>query len=113
MKLIEKVITEFSVAQLKFFFRNEIKTFKSDEENYDYLFAEKEDKDFQNITKIGEADLSDSDDLIIISTKVLKLLTSKSGKKSNLKLPKKSLKKRIKMLQFLFFMTMQEVFDLV
>ncbi len=75
---ISTLIENFSVSILKDFFRERINSFKPDEENYEYLFGENEyiNESYKDIVKIGEADLTNSDDLIVITAKTLVQLTN-------------------------------------
>jgi hypothetical protein len=100
MDTLNNLITNFSVDTLKLFFRQKISSFKSDEENYEYLF---EDNDYEDITKIGEADLKNSDDLLIISAKTLAPLTNKTGKKRQFEIAKKILSEENKDAAFFIF----------
>ena len=83
MNILDNLITGFSVERLVQFFRQKISSFKPDEENYETLFLDNENiiGDYKDILKIGEADLKNSEDLIIIAARTLKKLTDKTGKK--------------------------------
>ena len=88
MNILDNLITEFSIETLKQFFRQKISTFKYDEENYDYLF---EDDNYEDITKIGEAVLKNSDELLVCTAKTLAPLSDRSGKKRQFDIAKKIL----------------------
>ena len=47
---------------------------------------------YEDIVKIGEADLTNSDDLLVITAKTLTPLTNRTGKKRQFDLTKKILK---------------------
>jgi len=100
---IKTLIENFSVTNLKDFFREEITTFKPDEENYEYLFDEQITDNYKDITKIGEADLSNSDDILILSAKTITQLTSRTGKKRQYEIAKKILKEENKDAAFFVF----------
>lgn len=60
MNIIDNLIIEFSVEQLRQFFRKKISNFKPKDENYDFLFEDKKEisDNFTDITNIGEAVLA-------------------------------------------------------
>lgn len=88
---IKSLIKNFSIDTLKDFFREKIYTFSIEEENYEYLFEDKLDilNNYEDILKIGEANLENSDEIIVIAAKTLAPLTNKTGKKDNMKLQRK------------------------
>lgn len=88
---INTLIENFAVNALKDFFRERINTFKLDDENYEYLFDENEyiNENYIDIVKIGEADLTNTDDILVFTAKTLTQLTNRTGKKDSLKLQRK------------------------
>ncbi len=102
---ISTLIENFSVNALKDFFRERINSFKPDEENYDYLFDENDyiNENYEDITKIGEADLTNTDDLLIFTAKTLTPLTDRTGKKGQFEIAKKILKEENKDAAFFIF----------
>lgn len=80
---INNLIGNFSIELLQQFFRENIRTFKAVEENYEYLFEDNEDisEKYFDIYKRGEANLSNSNDLSIITATTSAPLTNKTGKK--------------------------------
>ena len=105
MATLNNLITGFSVDKLKQFFRQKISTFKPDEGNYEYLFEDNETitDNYEDIIKIGEADLTNSDDLIAITAKTLAPLTNRTGKKRQFEIAKKILKEENKDAAFFIF----------
>ena len=105
MDTLDNLITGFSVDKLKQFFRQKINTFKPDEEDYEYLFEDNENisDNYEDIVKIGEADLINSDDLLVITAKTLAPLTNKTGKKRQFEIAKKILKEENKDAAFFIF----------
>jgi len=103
--MLDNLIADFSVDNLKQFFRQRISSFKPDEEDYEYLFEDKEDitDNYKNIVKIGKADLTNSDDLLVITTKTLAPLTDKTGKKKQFEIARKILKEENKDAAFFIF----------
>ena len=95
---INKLIENFSVETLVEFVRQKIRTFKQDEENYEYLFDDKDyiNENYQDIVKIGEAVLNDSEDILILTAKTLSYLTNRTGKKRQYEIAKKILKEENK-----------------
>lgn len=94
MSNINNLITDFSVEQLRQFFRGKIAKFKPIEESYDFLFEDKEEilDNFTEIIKIGEAELNNNDDLLVITAKTNKKLTNRTGKKRQYEIAKNILK---------------------
>ena len=99
------LITNFSVENLKQFFRQKISTFKPAQEDYGYLFEDNKDitVHYKDIIKIGEADLLKSDDLLVITAKTLAPLTNRTGKKRQFNIAKKILKQENKDAAFFIF----------
>ncbi|MCD6355028.1 MAG: transposase [Prolixibacteraceae bacterium] len=102
---INDLIENFSVNALKDFFRERISSFKPDEEYYEYLFNENDyiNENYKDIVKIGEADLSNSDDLLVLTAKTLVPLTNRTGKKRQYEIAKKILKEEDKDAAFFIF----------
>jgi adenine-specific DNA-methyltransferase len=102
---ISTLIEKFSVNALKDFFRERIDTFKPDVENYEYLFDENENitDNYYDIVKIGEADLTNTDDILVFTAKTLTQLTGRTGKKGQYEIAKKILKEEDKDAAFFIF----------
>ena len=105
MDTLNSLIASFTVDKLTQFFRQKISTFKPDEENYEYLFEDNENitDNYEDIAKIGEADLTNSDDLLVICAKTLAQLTDRTGKKGQFEIAKKILKEENKDAAFFIF----------
>ncbi len=105
MDTLNNLIRSFSIDKLKHFFRQKIRTFKLDEKNYKYLFEDNESiiDNYKDIIKIGEADLVNSEDLLIITAKTSTQLTNKTGKKRQFEIAKKILKEENKDAEFFIF----------
>ena len=105
MDSLNNLITDFSIDKLEQFFRQKISTFKPDEENYEYLFEDNENiiENYEDIEKIGEADINNSDDLIIITAKTIAQLTNRTGKKRQFEIAKRILKEENKDAAFFVF----------
>ena len=103
--ILNYLITDFSVDKLEQFFRQRINSFKTDEEDYAYLFEDNENiaDNYKSIVKIGKADLLNSDDLLVITAKTLAKLTNKTGKKRQFEIAKKILKEENKDAAFFIF----------
>jgi len=102
---LNNLITDFTVDKLNQFFRQKINTFKPDKEDYEYLFEDNENitNNYKEIVKIGEADLTNSDDLVIITAKTITPLTNRTGKKKQFEIAKKILKEENKDASFFIF----------
>ena len=94
MASIDILIEEFSVQRLTQFMIQKISSFKPDEENYNYLFEDKAyiADNFEDILKVGEAELNDSEDLIFITAKSVNSLTQGSVKRKQCEIAKKILR---------------------
>ncbi len=105
MDTLNNLIANFSADTLKQFFRQKISTFKPEEEDYEYLFEDNENiiDNYEDIVKIGEADLINSDDLLVITAKTLAPLTNRTGKKRQFEIAKKILKEENKDAAFFIF----------
>ena len=105
MDTLNNLIADFSVDRLQQFFRQKISTFKPEEEDYEYLFEDNHNiiDNYENIVKIGEAYLTNSDDLLVITAKTLSPLTNKTGKKRQFEIAKKILKEENKDAAFFIF----------
>ncbi|GAB6161044.1 hypothetical protein JCM12298_02030 [Desulfothermus naphthae] len=102
---IKSLIENFSIDTLKDFFREKIYTFSIEEENYEYLFENNFNilNNYEDILKIGEANLENSDEIIVIAAKTLAPLTNKTGKKRQYEIAKKILKYENKDASFFIF----------
>jgi len=102
---ITNIIESFSVEALTAFLRNKIHSFKPETDEFDYLFEENEEilNNYSEIQKIGEAEFSDSEDILIITAKTENELTSRSGKKKQYEIAKKILKEEVKDSAFFIF----------
>ena len=102
---IKTLVENFSVTNLKDFFRAEITTFKPDDDNYEYLFNENSDitNNYKDIVKIGEANLINSDDIFVITANTLTPLSDRIGKKRQYEIAKKILKEENKDAAFFIF----------
>ena len=105
MDTLNHLIDNFTIDTLKQLFRQKISSFKPDDEDYEYLFEDNENitDNYSNIVKIGEADLSNSDDLLILTAKTSEPLTKRTGKKRQYEIAKKVLKEENKDAAFFIF----------
>jgi len=100
---LKTLIENFSVTNLKDVFREKIAAFKPYDENYEYLFDEQITDNYEDIKKIGEADLTNTDDILIITAKTLNQLTTRTEKKRQYEIAKKILKEEDKDAAFFIF----------
>lgn len=105
MDTLNHLIENFSIDLLKQLFRQKISSFKAEDEDYAYLFDDNETitESYSEIVKIGEADLSNSDDLLVITAKTSEALSKRSGKKRQYDIAKKILKEENKDAAFFIF----------
>jgi hypothetical protein len=108
--MIQNLINEFSVDNLKYYFRHNIRTFKKDEKDYSHLFNREITEQYENIHKIGEAKLNNIEDLIIIVAKTRAHLTDRSSKKRQFEIAKKILKNENRDASFFVFYDESENF---
>jgi len=109
--IIDQLISAFSIETLEHFFREKLRSFRPESEDFFYLFEDKDEiiEDYEDIIKLGEANLDNSDDLLVITAKSLLPLTSKTGKKKQFEIAKKILKEENKDAAFFIFMMMAEI----
>lgn len=91
MSHIESLIKSFSVSSLQTFFRQNISSFKADNDDFDYLFKDEIFDKYESITKIGEATI-ENDEVVFIASKTNDPLTERSGKKKQYEIAKTILK---------------------
>ncbi len=105
MEYLENLVTHFSSENLSLFLRSKIPQFVPQEEDYSYLFEDKSEilENYKNIYKLGEAELDNSEELIVITAKVVKNLTTRSSKKRQYEIAKKILKEENRDAAFFIF----------
>ncbi len=99
----DELINNFSQENLKYFFRNKLPSFRASEEDYEHLFTNSILSNYADIIKLGEAELENSEEIIVITSRTLKNLTNKSGKKQQYDIAKKILKEENKDAAFFIF----------
>ncbi len=95
MSKLSSLIQDFSKSNLIAFLRQNINTFKPEDEDFDYLFPDDIFEKYESIEKVGEA-IVGSDDLIVLLSKTTDPLTNRSGKKNQYEIAKKILKIEVK-----------------
>ena len=95
----------FQLINWSSFLHKKTSSFKLEKEDYEFLFKDNKDitDNYENIIKIGEADLKDSDDLIVIAANTLLPLTERTGKKRQFEIAKKILTNKNKDAVFFIF----------
>ncbi len=94
--MLDQLISQVSEPHILDFFRRNIPTFRPETEEFDYLLKEEEFHRFSELKKLGEADLGNSEDLLVFSCKVLEELSEKSARKKQFDIAKKILKEDFK-----------------
>lgn len=89
--LLQTLISDFSIDNLKNFFRNTNESFTPANDDYS-RFKDDTHLNLSQIQRIGEIDFNDAERLIIIAAKNEKELTTKTGKKQQYELARKILK---------------------
>ncbi|MRN01566.1 hypothetical protein D1Z97_10390 [Riemerella anatipestifer] len=83
---MDKLIQNFSVKLLSDFFKNNA-NLKPQLEDLTYIVEDKDFSDFSELTRIGNVEFKNSDELIVFCCKHKGILTERSSKRgSNLKL---------------------------
>ncbi|HLS31434.1 MAG TPA: hypothetical protein VK021_11300, partial [Flavobacteriaceae bacterium] len=90
MTAVEKLITNFSDQHLKDFFFNKIHSFEPDTDVFHNIL--KEESQFDHPIKIGQAELENSDELLVFVCKSYRELTARSAKKKQYEIAKQVLK---------------------
>lgn len=104
-KILDNLIKEFSIKNLEHFFRQKLSAFRTESTDYEYLFDENDyiNENYKDIIKIGEADLTNTDDILVFTAKTLAPLTNRTGKKRQFEIAKKILKEENKDAAFFIF----------
>jgi len=105
MDMLNNLIADFSVDKLEHFFRQKLSSFKPEHEDYSFLFydLDKITDYYKDIYKLGEADLENADDLLVLTAKTFAPLTDKTGKKRQYEIAKRILKEENKDAAFFIF----------
>lgn len=88
-----ELIQNYSNTNIERFFKNKISNFRPLTEDWDDFL---DSENFSNFQKIGEAELSDTDELLVFSCKSAKNLNVRSSKKAQYEIAKKALKEDFK-----------------
>lgn len=107
---MDKLIQNFSIKSLSDFFKNNA-NLKPQQEDLAYIIEDKDFPVFSELTRIGNVEFKNSDELIVFSCKYNGILSERSSKKNNLRLQNWFLKKILRTELFSFFMMMQENLD--
>ncbi|HQO21028.1 MAG TPA: Eco57I restriction-modification methylase domain-containing protein [Acidobacteriota bacterium] len=89
-KILERIISEFSVEKFDRFFREKSSKYRPIGKEMDYF----NDDDFKDGIKLGEIEFSEADKVLVAAFKVKKDLTDKSGKKKQYEKAKNILRER-------------------
>ncbi|MDU8885206.1 N-6 DNA methylase [Yeosuana sp. MJ-SS3] len=95
MSKINELIQSFSNTTLIAFLRQQIPTFKPDDDDLAYLFDDEIFDKYLSINKVGEATIN-GDDLIVITSETSDPLTERTGKKKQYEIAKQILKHEVK-----------------
>jgi len=97
------LIKNFSIDNLQSFFRQKLRSFRPKKTDYSDLFDGKTEEKYTDIFKIGEAELKDSDELLVFSAQTQSSLTYKTGKRQQFEMAKKVLQNEQKDAAFFIF----------
>jgi len=103
MNVLDTLIQDFSLKSLKDLFYSKLPSFKVEQEDYSYLFDANILERYTDINLLGKADIGDLDQLLVITAKSLKELTSRSSKKMQYDVAKRILKEEMADAAFFIF----------
>ena len=93
---MDKLIQNFSIKTVADFFKNAISSFKNEEEDLTYIIEDKDFIDFSELTRIGNVEFKNSDELIVFACKYNGILSERSSKKKQFEIAKLVLKEDFK-----------------
>ena len=97
------LIDNVSIDNLQSFFRQKLRSFRPEREDYSYLFDGNREEKYTDIFKIGEANLKGTDELLVFSAQTQSSLTYKTGKRQQFEMAKKVLQNEGKDAAFFIF----------
>ena len=92
---MDKLIQNFSIKSLSDFFKNNA-NLKPQQEDLAYIIEDKDFPDFSELTRIGNVEFKNSDELIVFSCKYNGILSERSSKKKQFEIAKLVLKEDFK-----------------
>ena len=92
---MDKLIQNFSIKSLSDFFKNNA-NLKPQHEDLAYILEDKDFPDFSELTRIGNVEFKNSDELIVFSCKYNGILSERSSKKKQFEIAKLVLKEDFK-----------------
>ena len=92
---MDKLIQNFSIKLLSDFFKNNA-NLKPQHEDLAYIIEDKDFPDFSELTRIGNVEFKNSDELIVFSCKYNGILSERSSKKKQFEIAKLVLKEDFK-----------------
>lgn len=96
IKEMDKLIQTFSIKTVADFFKKAISSFKNEEEDLDYIIEDKNFDQFSELTRIGNVEFKNSDELIVFACKYNGILSERSSKKKQFEIAKLVLKEERK-----------------
>lgn len=93
---MEKLIQEFTIKSLSDFFKKSVPAFKNDIEDLNHYTEEKNFISFSELTRVGNLEFKNSDELIVFACKYNGKLSEKSSKKKQFEIAKLVLKEDFK-----------------
>lgn len=93
---MEKLIQEFTIKSLSDFFKKSVPAFKNDIEDLNHYIGDKNFISFSELTRIGNLEFKNSDELIVFACKYNGKLSEKSSKKKQFEIAKLVLKEDFK-----------------
>ena len=108
---MDKLIPSFSVENAISFFKKNIRSFKTESEDFSHILKSDDLEKFSLVKKIGEASLDGSGDLLVFTAKFNGDLSERTSKKIQFEIAKKILKMILRMVQFSYFMIKLAILD--
>ena len=93
---MDKLIPSFSVENAISFFKKNIRSFKTESEDFSHILKSDDLEKFSLVKKIGEASLDGSGDLLVFTAKFNGDLSERTSKKIQFEIAKKILKNDFK-----------------
>ncbi|MGJ1498158.1 Eco57I restriction-modification methylase domain-containing protein, partial [Sphingobacterium spiritivorum] len=93
---MDKLIQTFSIKTLADFFKKAISSFKIETEDINHYIEDKDFSQFSELTRIGNVEFTNSDELIVFACKYNGILSERSSKKKQFEIAKLVLKEDFK-----------------
>ena len=93
---MDQLIYNFSIKSLADFFKKNISSFKGETEDINHYLEDKDFRQFTKLTRVGNVEFKNSDELIVFACKYNGILSERSSKKKQFEIAKLVLKEDFK-----------------